>query len=153
MAVDLYGDEVHLQEYRAPKEIEEYKAAQRLQEIQDALPQVLDISPAKMHLKIRQQQKGINQYEKQARRGILKEVQEGNCKFLVNLTDYLDTGLFLDHRATRQLVQSLAAGTRFLNLFAYTGSATVHALVGGAKATTTVDMSKTYLLLIQGTML
>ncbi|HEY5674975.1 MAG TPA: bifunctional 23S rRNA (guanine(2069)-N(7))-methyltransferase RlmK/23S rRNA (guanine(2445)-N(2))-methyltransferase RlmL [Malonomonas sp.] len=145
VAVDIYGDEVHLQEYRAPKEIEAHKAAQRLQEVQDALPQVLDISPAKVHLKVRQQQKGINQYEKQARRGILKEVQEGNCKFLVNLTDYLDTGLFLDHRSTRQLVQEMAAGTRFLNLFAYTGSVTVHALVGGAKATTTVDMSRTYL--------
>ncbi len=145
VAVDIYGDEVHLQEYRAPKEIEEHKAAQRLQEVQDALPQVLDISPAKIHLKVRQQQKGTSQYEKQSRRGILKEVQEGNCKFLVNLTDYLDTGLFLDHRSTRQLVQEMATGTRFLNLFAYTGSVTVHALVGGANSTTTVDMSRTYL--------
>ncbi|MCK4690498.1 MAG: bifunctional 23S rRNA (guanine(2069)-N(7))-methyltransferase RlmK/23S rRNA (guanine(2445)-N(2))-methyltransferase RlmL [Desulfuromonadales bacterium] len=145
VAVDLYGDEVHLQEYRAPKDIDPKKAAQRLQDVQDALPQVLDISSDKIHLKIRQQQKGKQQYEKQARRGILKEVQEGNCKFLVNLTDYLDTGLFLDHRPTRQLIQNMAHGSRFLNLFAYTGSATVHALVGGAMETTTVDMSRTYL--------
>lgn len=145
VAVDLYGDEVHLQEYRAPKEIDPQKAAERLQDVQDALPQVLEMAPDKVHLKIRQQQKGSRQYEKQARRGILKEVTEGNCKFLVNLTDYLDTGLFLDHRATRQLVQQLAAGTRFLNLFAYTGAVTVHALMGGATATTTVDMSRTYL--------
>ncbi|MCF6267371.1 MAG: bifunctional 23S rRNA (guanine(2069)-N(7))-methyltransferase RlmK/23S rRNA (guanine(2445)-N(2))-methyltransferase RlmL [Desulfuromusa sp.] len=145
VAVDIYGDEVHLQEYRAPKEIDEHKAAERLREVQDAVPLVLDISPDKIHLKVRQQQKGKQQYEKQSRRGILKEVQEGNCRFLVNLTDYLDTGLFLDHRPTRKLIQKLADGTRFLNLFAYTGTATVHALMGGASATTTVDMSKTYL--------
>ena len=145
VAVDLYGDEVHLQEYRAPKDIDPKKAAARLLDVQDALPQVLDMSPDKIHLKVRRQQKGNNQYEKQARRGVLKEVQEDNCKFLVNLTDYLDTGLFLDHRLIRQLIQKLAAGTRFLNLFGYTGAATVHALMGGAIATTTVDMSRTYL--------
>lgn len=145
VAVDIYGDEVHLQEYRAPKDIDPQKAAQRLQEVQEALPQVLDMTPGKIHLKVRQQQKGSSQYQKQARRGILKEVREGNCRFLVNLTDYLDTGLFLDHRPTRQLIQKLASGTRFLNLFAYTGAATVHALVGGAMETTTVDMSRTYL--------
>jgi len=145
VAVDIYADEVHLQEYRAPKQIDEHKAAERLRDIQDAVPLVLDMSPDKIHLKVRQQQKGKQQYEKQSRRGILKEVQEGNCRFLVNLTDYLDTGLFLDHRSTRQLIQKLADGTRFLNLFAYTGAATVHALMGGAVATTTVDMSRTYL--------
>lgn len=145
VAVDIYADEVHLQEYRAPKDIDPQKAARRLQEILDALPQVLDISPAKVHLKVRRQQQGKQQYEKQSRRGILKEVREGNCKFLVNLTDYLDTGLFLDHRPTRQLIQKMAHGTRFLNLFAYTGTTTVHALLGGAMETTTVDMSRTYL--------
>ncbi|WP_072906219.1 bifunctional 23S rRNA (guanine(2069)-N(7))-methyltransferase RlmK/23S rRNA (guanine(2445)-N(2))-methyltransferase RlmL [Malonomonas rubra] len=145
VAVDIYADEVHLQEYRAPKSIDAKKAAERLQEVQDALPQVLDIVPDKIHLKVRQQQKGSRQYEKQAKRGILKEVREGNCTFLVNLSDYLDTGLFLDHRPTRQLIQKMASGTRFLNLFAYTGAATVHALVGGAMETTTVDMSRTYL--------
>ena len=145
VAVDLYGDEVHLQEYRAPKEIDENKAVERLREVQDAIPLVLDLSPDKIHLKVRQQQKGNLQYEKKARRDILKEVQEGNCRFLVNLTDYLDTGLFLDHRSTRQLIQKLADGTRFLNLFAYTGTATVHALMGGATITTTVDLSNTYL--------
>jgi len=145
VAVDIYDDEVHLQEYRAPKQIDEHKAAERLRDVQDAVPLVLNVSPDKIHLKVRQQQKGKQQYEKQSRRGILKEVREGNCRFLVNLTDYLDTGLFLDHRSTRQLIQKLADGTRFLNLFAYTGAATVHALMGGAIATTTIDMSRTYL--------
>ncbi len=145
VAVDLYGDEVHLQEYRAPKSIDPHKAAQRLCDVEDAVPQVLEIVPDKIHLKVREQQKGKQQYEKQARRGVLKEVREGNCRFLVNLTDYLDTGLFLDHRLTRKMIQQMATGTRFLNLFAYTGAATVHALMGGAVATTTVDMSRTYL--------
>ena len=145
VAVDLYGDEVHLQEYRAPKEIDPQVAADRLQDVLDAVPQVLSIGPDKVHLKVRQQQKGKQQYQKQAKRGLLKEVREGNCRFLVNLSDYLDTGLFLDHRPTRQLLQKMAQGTRFLNLFAYTGSVTVHALMGGAKATTSVDLSRTYL--------
>ena len=73
------------------------------------------------------------------------EVQEGDLRFLVNLTDYLDTGLFLDHRATRGIIRELARGRRFLNLFGYTGSATVYAAAGGATATTTIDLSTTYL--------
>lgn len=99
----------------------------------------------KIFLKVRRQQKGKAQYEKQDALGTLHEVREANCKFLVNFTDYLDTGLFLDHRPTRALIQQLAKGKRFLNLFAYTGAATVHAVVGGASATATVDMSATYL--------
>ncbi len=145
VAIDLYGDEVILQEYRAPSKVDERKAAQRYQEVVDAVPQVLDLPPDKVHEKVRQRQKGVLQYEKQAQRGVFKEVNEGNCRFLVNLTDYLDTGLFLDHRLTRQLVQDMAGGRRFLNLFAYTGTATVHALKGGALSTTTIDMSRTYL--------
>jgi len=145
VAVDLYGDEVHLQEYHAPKSIDPKKAAERLRDVLDALSQALDIAPDRIHLKVRQQQKGKQQYQKQAKRGLLKEVREGNCRFLVNLTDYLDTGLFLDHRPTRRLVQDLAAGKRFLNLFAYTGTVTVHALLGGAATTTSVDLSRTYL--------
>jgi 23S rRNA (guanine2445-N2)-methyltransferase / 23S rRNA (guanine2069-N7)-methyltransferase len=72
-------------------------------------------------------------------------VHEGDCRFLVNFTDYLDTGLFLDHRPTRQMLRELAAGKHFLNLFAYTGAATVYAAAGGARATTTVDLSQVYL--------
>jgi 23S rRNA (guanine2445-N2)-methyltransferase / 23S rRNA (guanine2069-N7)-methyltransferase len=77
--------------------------------------------------------------------GRFHEVQENGCRFLVNLTDYLDTGLFLDHRLIRDLIRSLAAGRRFLNLFAYTGTGTVHAAAGGASTTTTVDLSHTFL--------
>lgn len=75
----------------------------------------------------------------------MMEVREGGLRFLVNLTDYLDTGLFLDHRLVRRLIRDLATGRRFLNLFAYTGSATVYAAAGGAVSTTSVDLSSTYL--------
>jgi len=98
-----------------------------------------------VYCKVRQRQKDRSQYEKLAQTGEFHEVREGPCRFLVNFTDYLDTGLFLDHRPTRLLIGQLARGRRFLNLFAYTATATVHAALGGATATTTVDMSRTYL--------
>jgi 23S rRNA (guanine2445-N2)-methyltransferase / 23S rRNA (guanine2069-N7)-methyltransferase len=145
MAIDLYGDEVHLQEYQAPKDIPEQKAERRVKEAMTAVMQVLDLPSGALHVKQRQRQKGISQYQRQDRRGILKQVEEGDLRFLVNLSDYIDTGLFLDHRLTRQMLRSLAAGKRFLNLFAYTGAASVYAAAGGARETTTVDMSRTYL--------
>jgi 23S rRNA (guanine2445-N2)-methyltransferase / 23S rRNA (guanine2069-N7)-methyltransferase len=98
-----------------------------------------------MIFKLRRRQKGGGQYEKLDTTGEFHEVREGSCRFLVNFTDYLDTGLFLDHRATRAMLGELAQGKRFLNLFGYTGSATAHAALGGAISTTTVDMSYTYL--------
>ncbi len=145
LAIDLYGDEVHLQEYQAPKDIPEQKAERRMRDAASAVMQALDLSSGALHIKQRQRQKGVSQYQRQDRRGILKQVKEGDLQFLVNLSDYIDTGLFLDHRPTRQLLRSLAAGSRFLNLFAYTGAATVYAAAGGARETTTVDMSRTYL--------
>ncbi|EJS90171.1 23S rRNA m(2)G2445 methyltransferase, partial [Pasteurella multocida subsp. multocida str. Anand1_buffalo] len=99
----------------------------------------------KLILKVRQKQKGTNQYEKLANKGDYFYVNEYGAKLWVNLTDYLDTGLFLDHRLTRKMLGEMAKGKDVLNLFAYTGSATVHMALGGAKSTTTVDMSNTYL--------
>jgi 23S rRNA (guanine2445-N2)-methyltransferase / 23S rRNA (guanine2069-N7)-methyltransferase len=96
-------------------------------------------------LRTRRRQRRGAQYTKVAERGEFREVAEGGLRFLVNFTDYLDTGLFLDHRPTRARLRELAQGKRFLNLFAYTGTATVYAAAGGASATTTVDMSRTYL--------
>lgn len=145
VAVDIYGDQVHLQEYQPPKEIPPEKAEGRLLEVVAALQQVLEVDEDQIHVKVRRRQKGTSQYEKYDRKGELLEVNEGNCRFLVNLSDYLDTGLFLDHRATRQMLQQEAQGKRFLNLFGYTGAASVHAAIGGATETTTVDMSRTYL--------
>ena len=98
-----------------------------------------------MHVRTRRPQKGATQYEKVDEQREFHRVREGRYEFLVNFTDYLDTGLFLDHRLTRARIGELAAGKRFLNLFAYTGSVTVHAAGGGAVATTTIDMSRTYL--------
>ncbi|WP_020675489.1 bifunctional 23S rRNA (guanine(2069)-N(7))-methyltransferase RlmK/23S rRNA (guanine(2445)-N(2))-methyltransferase RlmL [Geopsychrobacter electrodiphilus] len=144
MAIDIYGDEVHLQEYQAPKDVPEQKAERRVRDAVSAVMQVLEVPNGAVHTKQRQRQKGVSQYQRQDRRGVLKQVNEGDLRFLVNLSDYIDTGLFLDHRPTRQLLRSLAAGTRFLNLFAYTGTASVYAAAGGAAETTTVDMSRTY---------
>lgn len=145
LAIDLYGDEVHLQEYQAPKDIPEQKAERRVRDAATAVMQVLDLPSGALHIKQRVRQKGVSQYQRQDRRGELKQVKEGDLQFLVNLSDYIDTGLFLDHRPTRRLLRSLAQGTRFLNLFAYTGTASVYAAAGGAIETTTVDMSRTYL--------
>ncbi len=145
VAVDLYDDWVVVQEYAAPKDIPEAKAKRRLHDILIALPHVLGIHADHVVLKTRMQQKGASQYEKVAKKQVIKEVYENGAKLLVNLTDYLDTGLFLDHRTTRKMVQDSAKGKDVLNLFSYTGSVSVHAALGGARSVTTVDMSRTYL--------
>lgn len=145
LAVDRYGDHIVVQEYQAPKNIDEQKARQRLLDAVSATLYVTVVETNKLVLKVRQKQKGTNQYEKLANKGEYFYVNEYGAKLWVNLTDYLDTGLFLDHRLTRKMVGEMAKGKTFLNLFAYTGSATVHAALNGAKSTTTVDMSNTYL--------
>ena len=145
LAVDRYGDHIVVQEYAAPKNIDENKARQRLLDAVNVTLKVTGVETNKLVLKVRQKQKGTNQYEKLANKGEYFYVNEYGAKLWVNLTDYLDTGLFLDHRLTRKMLGEMAQGKDFLNLFAYTGSATVHAALGGAKSTTTVDMSNTYL--------
>ncbi|WP_090276278.1 bifunctional 23S rRNA (guanine(2069)-N(7))-methyltransferase RlmK/23S rRNA (guanine(2445)-N(2))-methyltransferase RlmL [Halopseudomonas litoralis] len=145
VAIDVYGDWAHVQEYAAPASISEDKAQARLQDVLVALPQVLGIPVSQVVLKQRQRQAGKQQYQRMDRRGQFMTVNEGQVKLLVNLTDYLDTGLFLDHRPIRLRIAEEARGKRFLNLFCYTASATVHAAVGGARKTTSVDLSKTYL--------
>ena len=145
LAVDRYADHIVVQEYAAPKNIDENKARQRLLDAVNATLNVTGIETNKLILKVRQKQKGTNQYEKLANKGEYFYVNEYGAKLWVNLTDYLDTGLFLDHRLTRKMLGEMVQGKDFLNLFAYTGSATVHAALGKAKSTTTVDMSNTYL--------
>ena len=145
LAVDRYAEHIVVQEYAAPKNIDENKARQRLLDAVNATLNVTGIETNKLILKVRQKQKGTNQYEKLANKGEYFYVNEYGVKLWVNLTDYLDTGLFLDHRLTRKMLGEMAQGKDFLNLFAYTGSATVHAALGKAKSTTTVDMSNTYL--------
>ncbi|HHL4104255.1 bifunctional 23S rRNA (guanine(2069)-N(7))-methyltransferase RlmK/23S rRNA (guanine(2445)-N(2))-methyltransferase RlmL [Klebsiella pneumoniae] len=145
VAIDRYADWVVVQEYAPPKTVDAHKARQRLFDIITATIAVLDMAPNKLVLKTRERQKGKNQYQKMAEKGDFIEVQEYNARLWVNLTDYLDTGLFLDHRIARRMLGQMSKGKDFLNLFSYTGSASVHAGLGGARSTTTVDMSRTYL--------
>jgi 23S rRNA (guanine2445-N2)-methyltransferase / 23S rRNA (guanine2069-N7)-methyltransferase len=148
LAVDVYDGArrfVHAQEYAAPKTIDPAAARTRLREALDVLIEVLDVSEAQVFLKVRRQQKGHSQYERLSERGVLHEVTEDGCRFLVNFEDYLDTGLFLEQRLTRKLLGQLAHDRHFLILCAYTATATVHAARGGARSTTSVDLSRTYL--------
>lgn len=145
VAVDRYADWVVVQEYAPPKTVDANKARQRLFDIIAATIAVLGITPNKLVLKTRERQKGKNQYQKMNEKGDFMEVSEYNARLWVNLTDYLDTGLFLDHRIARRMLGEMSKGKDFLNLFSYTGSASVHAGLGGARSTTTVDMSRTYL--------
>ena len=145
VAVDLYRDWVHVQEYAAPRSVDPDKAQARLLDALAAIPQALGVAQNRVVIKRRERQTGTKQYQRQAAQGEFMEVSEGGVKLLVNLTDYLDTGLFLDHRPLRLRLQREAAGKRFLNLFCYTATATVHAAKGGARSTTSVDLSKTYL--------
>lgn len=145
MAVDWYNGHLHVQEYAPPKSVSPEKAQQRLQDAQESLKRFFDIPFSHIHVKSRQRQKGKTQYQKLNETRRMLPIDEAGALLLVNLDDYLDTGLFLDHRPTRVRMQSLAKGARFLNLFCYTGAATVHAAIGGAKKTLSVDMSATYL--------
>lgn len=143
-AIDRYNDHVVVQEYAPPASIPTHKAQQRTLDVLQVIPQVLNISPEHMVLKQRKQQKGTSQYQKIAQKQKTMVVQEGKAKLQVNLFDYLDTGLFLDHRPLRLDFSKLNPGTRFLNCFCYTATASVHAAMAGA-LTTNVDLSNTYL--------
>ncbi len=136
---------VYVQEYAPPATIELEKARARREEALSVIPEVLAVPRERAYLRSRRKQKGGAQFTKLAERGEFEVVSEGGLELYVNFTDYLDTGLFLDHRPTRARIRELAAGKSFLNLFAYTATATVFAAAGGARATTSVDLSRTYL--------
>jgi 23S rRNA (guanine2445-N2)-methyltransferase / 23S rRNA (guanine2069-N7)-methyltransferase len=150
-AIDRYAEAggtavwLYVQEYAAPKTIEPEAVQRRRNEALAALPGATGVPVDFIHLRQRRRLARGEQYEKLGESADFKVVEEGGLRFWVNFSDYLDTGLFLDHRLTRQRLRAGAAGTRFLNLFAYTGSATVYAAAGRARATTTIDMSATYL--------
>ena len=149
LAVDVYGtddgDWLHVQEYEPPATVDARQAQSRLRGALTALPEALDVPHERMVFKVRRRQRGREQYERHAEQGRFLTVREGHCRLLVNLTDHLDTGLFLDHRTVRLWLAENAAGRSMLNLFSYTGAATIHAAVGGARSTTSVDLSRTYL--------
>ena len=154
-AIDIYRehprdggapiDWLHVQEYAAPASVDENLARTRLRELVRAAGEALSVPRERVALKQRRRGKGGEKYGNLDHRGEFFEVGEGGLRFLVNLWDYLDTGLFLDHRPLRARVQELARDKRFLNLFCYTGSVSVYAAAGGAAETTSVDLSQTYL--------
>ena len=149
VAIDVfYADNaVHcvVQEYQAPQTVNAAMAEARLEAVMLALPDALGAEAENIHLKIRQVKSGNAQYEKHAaKRSANITVEESGALLELNLSDYLDTGLFLDHRPVRRFIQQQATGKRFLNLFAYTASATVSAVTGGAKSSVSVDSSNRY---------
>jgi len=146
VAIDYYESSWALvQEYAAPKEIDPETADKRVKDIMKSLPEILDLDRSSVFLKTRRKQKGKSQYSHFAQEGKREVVYEGGNKFWVNFTDYLDTGIFLDHRIVRSMIHDMAKDKKFLNLFCYTGTATVHAAAGGARNTVSVDASKTYI--------
>ncbi|MGM0702264.1 MAG: bifunctional 23S rRNA (guanine(2069)-N(7))-methyltransferase RlmK/23S rRNA (guanine(2445)-N(2))-methyltransferase RlmL [Pseudomonadota bacterium] len=150
MAIDVYGDRVHVQEYAPPRSVNPAQAQKRLFDALAVVPEVLEVDPSHVVVKRRERQSGRDQYRKQGDSGERFVVQEGRAQLWVNLHDYLDTGLFLDHRPVRRMLAEMAAGGRFLNLFCYTAAATVQAALGtqavpGAAESVSVDLSNTYL--------
>ncbi|WP_094752075.1 bifunctional 23S rRNA (guanine(2069)-N(7))-methyltransferase RlmK/23S rRNA (guanine(2445)-N(2))-methyltransferase RlmL [Psychromonas sp. CD1] len=145
VAIDRYGEYIIIQEYRAPKEIELGKVRRRFLDVVSTVRYMLNLSDDKLVIKVRERQKGRKQYEKMDSKKQSLIMHEGNAKLIVNLQDYLDTGLFLDHRPIRLRIAKMAQGKDFLNLFCYTATASVHAALGGAKSTTSIDMSNTYI--------
>jgi len=151
-AIDLYqsdaqgstGKWLYVQEYAPPATVDRAKARGRREEAISVLPEVTGLPMRAIYWRTRRPQKGKAQYEAIAEKDERVVVEEGGLKFLVNFTDYLDTGLFLDHRPTRARIREAAKGKRYLNLFCYTGAATVYAAAGGAVTTVSVDMSRTY---------
>ncbi|BCE01704.1 bifunctional 23S rRNA (guanine(2069)-N(7))-methyltransferase RlmK/23S rRNA (guanine(2445)-N(2))-methyltransferase RlmL [Marinicellulosiphila megalodicopiae] len=144
VAIDIYQNKALVQEYRAPKTIDEQKAHSRMMDIIQVLPSTLGFAPEHIYYKERERQRGKSQYEKQQDSQACFHVNEYQAKLEVNLSDYLDSGLFLDHRPIRKWVFENSQGKSFLNLFCYTASVSVHAALGGATRTTSVDLSNTY---------
>ncbi len=145
LVIDWYAGWLHAAEYERPHERTEIEHEVWLSRMIEAAAAELGVPPNQAFLKARRRQRAGEQYEKVGQQQTLLTVREGGLAFEVNLSDYLDTGLFLDHRQTRALVHNEAEGKRFLNLFSYTGSFSVYAAAGGAAETTSVDLSNTYL--------
>ena len=145
-AIDVYEGRLHIAEYAAPKEIPEQKAAERFAQLVEGAREVFEVAATdQIAVKQRLRQRGADQYQRLETTRERIVVREGRVKALVNLHDYLDTGLFLDHRPLRTWLGKEASGGHFLNLFSYTGVATLHAALGGATTSTSVDSSATYL--------
>ncbi|MGB7327134.1 MAG: class I SAM-dependent methyltransferase [Rubripirellula sp.] len=145
LVIDRYDDCLHITEYERPHDRDDDEHEQWLDLMASTAAVTLDVDPDKVFFKRRSRQRGKTQHEKVDQSEHRMEVTEGGLKFLVNLRDYVDTGLFLDHRNTRSMIREAASAKSFLNLFCYTGSFTVYAAAGGATKTASVDLSKNYL--------
>ncbi len=145
LVVDRYEDHLHIAEYERPHDRDLGEHADWLDLMVRTAAETLEVDPGKVFLKRRRRQRGTIQHEHLAERRYEITVNEGNLRFIVNLSDYVDTGLFLDQRITRAMVRDVADGANFLNLFGYTGAFTAYAASGGAARTTTIDWSGTYL--------
>jgi 23S rRNA (cytosine1962-C5)-methyltransferase len=145
-AIEWYNGAVHAAEYKRRHGMTDEEHDAWLNSCKEVLTTVLAIPPGDIFMKVRQRKAGRQgQYEKFAEQKVERIVPEGGLHFIINLTDYLDTGLFLDHRITRGMVREASKSMNVLNLFCYTGSFSVYAAHGGARSVTSVDMSKTYL--------
>ncbi|MGE5107936.1 MAG: class I SAM-dependent methyltransferase [Sphingobacteriales bacterium] len=146
LIIDVYDDKIYLAEYRAKHNLTEEEYDQWLNESLNIISKVTQVPDEKIYLKERKRKtERTDQYQKTGEKKDFFTVDEGGLKFKVNLSDYLDTGLFLDHRLTRDMVRKESVNKKVLNLFAYTGSFSVYAAAGGATEVTTVDLSNTYL--------
>lgn len=146
LIIDVYGDEVLVTEYRSQHRLTDEEYERWLDDSLEVVHHVLGKTPEQVHLKERKRKENRqDQYQKTDNKKVFFEVKEGGLKFLVNLTDYLDTGLFLDHRLTRDMVRKESTDKKVLNLFCYTGSFSVYAADGGAREVVSVDLSNTYI--------
>ncbi len=147
VAMDVYDCQqrhVVIQEYQAPPSVNVHVAQERLDAICAMVPELLDVDVDCVHLKTRRRQVGKEQYQRVSNSDTIELVTERGVNFELNLSAYLDTGLFLDHRKVRRYIQDNVEGKRFLNLFAYTAAVTAAAIVGGAKSSHSVDLSNKY---------
>lgn len=146
LCIELYGDKIYVAEYKRRHGMTEQEHDVWMEETLAVVAEVMQAEKENIFLKLRQRKPGrLGQYQKLDAKQNEFVVEENGLKFLVNLGDYLDTGLFLDHRLTRQMVKEQSSGKKILNLFAYTGSFSAYAAAGGAEEVVTVDLSKTYL--------
>ncbi len=146
VCIELYENYVYVAEYKRHHQLTEAAHEQWLTEVKNVIATVLNVVPENIYVRVRQRKQGRQgQYQRMEQQQTEIVVKEQELNFLVNLSDYLDTGLFLDHRLTRLQFSKMAAGKRVLNLFAYTGAFSVHAAAANASTVTTVDLSNTYL--------
>ncbi len=144
--IEIYEENIYLAEYKRRHSLTEEEHEQWLEDCIQIISEILELASDNVYIRQRQRKQGrLGQYQRVATEEAFFEAREAGLQFKVNLSDYLDTGLFLDHRITRGLVRETAANKRVLNLFCYTASFSVYAAAGGAASVTSVDLSKTYL--------